>query len=327
MTRLFKIDHLTRFGYTDPIRESVVELRMQPRTEGRQSLRAFDLSISPHSQLFAYTDFLGNTVYTFDVPGQHQELEIRARSLVEVSAADPLPDALPADSWQGLDRLASSADNWEMTQPSTFAEASDLLDGFEADLELGDDPDPLTKLRRLNDAVYAAFDYVPESTRADSPIDEALTQRRGVCQDFAHIMITIVRRWGVPARYVSGYILPGDGATDRSSPDASHAWVEACLPEIGWVGLDPTNDTVAGERHVRVAVGRDYADVPPTRGLFKGDADSDLSVAVTVEPVDGSIRHEEFMRSARPVRRRPSAPPAPPPPEVELQQQQQQQQQ
>jgi transglutaminase-like putative cysteine protease len=153
----------------------------------------------------------------------------------------------------------------------------------------------LSFLRQLNSAIYGWFEYVPKATRVDSPIDHALEARQGVCQDFAHIMIALVRHVRIPCRYVSGYLYPRSEGHDRSPEGASHAWVEALVPGFGWIGFDPTNDLIAGERHIRVAIGRDYADVPPTKGVFKGDSASQLTVSVRVAPSD-----------------------APPPPELEV---------
>lgn len=146
--------------------------------------------------------------------------------------------------------------------------------------------DPLVALRRLMGEMYARFAYSPRSTRVDSPIDEALETRKGVCQDFAHIFLSLVRPLGIPARYVSGYLFQPAGSQNRSTDGATHAWVEVLLPDLGWVGLDPTNNLIANDRHIRVAIGRDYADVPPTRGVFKGVSSvrSELSVSVTVGP-------------------------------------------
>lgn len=142
--------------------------------------------------------------------------------------------------------------------------------------------DPLSLLRELNTALYQYFDYVPQTTHVDSPIDDALQNRAGVCQDFAHVMIALVRGMGIPCRYVSGYLYRTQNDHERSAMDASHAWVEALLPQVGWVGFDPTNDLIAGERHIRTANGRDYADVPPTKGVYRGRTASELSVAVRV---------------------------------------------
>ena len=139
-------------------------------------------------------------------------------------------------------------------------------------------------LYEITDQVYRAFDYTPDSTDVDSPMDVVLETRRGVCQDYAHVMIALVRGLGIPCRYVSGYLYYHKEF--RSTPDATHAWVEAYLPPFGWVGFDPTNDILAGERHIRAAVGRDYDDVPPTRGIFKGQAETELDVEVHVSAAE-----------------------------------------
>jgi transglutaminase-like putative cysteine protease len=176
----------------------------------------------------------------------------------------------------------------------------------------------------LSKCVYDSFEYEVGVTEVDSPIDVALAEKRGVCQDFAHIVIAVARSWGIPARYVSGYLHHRRKNQDRSGEDATHAWIEAYLPSLGWVGLDPTNDIMAGDRHIRVAVGRDYSDVPPARGTFKGAAESELAIAVSVEPTQAPVRHEEFLRVTRPLR--PRAPSEAAVEQVFRQQQQQQQQ-
>jgi transglutaminase-like putative cysteine protease len=164
---------------------------------------------------------------------------------------------------------------------------------------------PLGLLSELNEAIYKLFSYVPNSTKVDSPIEEALETRQGVCQDFAHIMIALVRRAKIPCRYVSGYMFHRDETErDRSIEGASHAWIEALVPRLGWVAFDPTNNLVGGDRHIRVAIGRDYADVPPTRGVYKGEAQSELSVAVTVSPADTAAPEPvvpSFVVRSRPV--------------------------
>ena len=182
--------------------------------------------------------------------------------------------------------------------------------------------DPLTALRTLTRGIYDSFEYESGITEVHSPIEHALSERRGVCQDFAHIMIAIARSWGIPTRYVSGYLYH-KGSRDRSRADATHAWVESYLPSLGWVGFDPTNNILPGERHVRAAVGRDYADVPPTRGTYTGGADSELSIAVSLEPTAAPVRHEDFLKVARPMA---SPTPTASMPERLYHQQQQQQQ-
>jgi transglutaminase-like putative cysteine protease len=214
-------------------------------------------------------------------------LTITADAVVEVRPPAPLPDTLSPGDWETLDQAASESDFWDMLMPSKYVIVSDLSHKLAHDLGVDQRrDDPLTLLLELNAGMYDVFDYVPRSTSVDSPIEEALKARDGVCQDFAHIMITLVRDLGIPCRYVSGYLYTGSEYDDRAAEDASHAWVEAWLPELGWVGFDPTNNILAGERHIRIGVGRDYADVPPTQGVFKGNAESELSVGVQVKITD-----------------------------------------
>jgi transglutaminase-like putative cysteine protease len=170
-----------------------------------------------------------------------------------------------------------------MLLPSTFAFDSPALLRLVRQFDDIRRDDPLMLVRELNQRLFDYFEYVPRSTRVDSPIDEAIESRQGVCQDFAHTMIALLRHVRIPARYVSGYLYRGREDHDRSIPDASHAWVEALMPHLGWVGFDPTNNLVERKRHVRTAVGRDYADVPPTHGVFRGKTASELYVAVHVE--------------------------------------------
>lgn len=280
----YSIRHVTRFRYSAPISESVMELRMQPRTEGGQRCHTFKLQTTPRARLQGYTDYLGNVVHHFDVPGRHANLTVTAEGLIEVQAPPQLPEALGPHAWDALDALLSDHSSWDMLQPSHFARPSAELLGLARELKIDRQADPLLTLRYVNSAVFQAFAYAPQTTRVDSPIEEALRARRGVCQDFAHVMIALVRELGIPCRYVSGYLFHRHEDHDRSEADATHAWVEALLPELGWIGFDPTNNLVASERHVRTAVGRDYEDVPPTRGVYKGGASGELHVSVRVSP-------------------------------------------
>lgn len=279
----YSIRHVTTFHYTNVIRESIMELRMQPRSERAQRCLHFQLVTHPKARLLSFVDFHGNTVHYFDIPRDHNRLMIAAEAVVELRTPPLLPSALPPASWAVLDQMADDKDFFDMLTPSHFAQPTALLHALGQELGVCRRDDPLTVLRELNSALYEAFDYAPQSTHVDSPIDDALAQRKGVCQDFAHIMIALVRGLGIPCRYISGYLYHVKDQHDRSEEDATHAWVEAWLPDLGWVGFDPTNNVLCAERHIRVSIGRDYADVPPTRGVFKGETESELSVSVQVE--------------------------------------------
>ena len=318
----YSIRHVTLFRYTAPVRESVMELRMQPRSEGPQTLRSFQISTNPRAQLYAYTDHLGNAVYHFNLLREHEELRIEVQAVVEFLAMPSMPEQLSQDEWARYNPAQLSDDHFDMLGASKFAKPSaDLLTFMKiADIEkpVGD---PLSAMKLLMRTIYHSFEYEPGITQVHSPIEHVLTGRRGVCQDFSHVMIAVARQWGVPTRYVSGYMFHR-GNRDRSEADATHAWVEAWFPSLGWVGFDPTNNVMAMERHVRAAVGRDYSDVPPTRGTFKGLAETELSIAVAIEPTQAPVRHEDFLKVARPMV---SATPSMPERLYHQQQQQQQQ--
>jgi transglutaminase-like putative cysteine protease len=285
----YSIRHLTKFLYSNPVSESMMETRMHPRSDQNQRCLTFHLSVSPRCRVFSYRDHLANHVHHFDIPGQHGQLVIVAESLVEVQPALPIPAFLAPDAWAELDDLIERGDYAEMLFPSEFAIPTPALDALAAELNVVRRDDPLLVLHQLNEQIYHTFDYVPRSTQVDSPIGVALTSRQGVCQDFAHIMITLVRsKLRIPCRYVSGYLYHGQSDQDRSAQSATHAWIEALVPQLGWVGFDPTNWLVAGDRHIRTAIGRDYADVPPTHGIFRGRAASELTVAVRVTPSQGT---------------------------------------
>jgi transglutaminase-like putative cysteine protease len=282
----YTIRHITRFTYDTPITESMMEARKQPRSDGTQRCIQFGLSTNPPSRVMMYQDHDGNIVHHFNIPGRHARLTVTAEALVECAASSALPDRLGVNAWPQLDAIVASGEHWEMLNPSTFAKPTERLTALAKELEVSRDDDPMALLRRLTTDIAARFEYSPKSTRVDSPIDDALEARKGVCQDFAHIMTALARQVGIPCRYVSGYLFHHAGSLDRSHDGATHAWVEALLPDFGWVGFDPTNNLLAGDRHIRVAVGRDYADVPPTRGVFKGKSAvrSELAVGVSVGP-------------------------------------------
>ncbi len=286
---LYSIQHQTRYRYDSPVSESIMELRMQPRSEWQQRCLSCFIKVNPKARVLIYRDHLGNHIHHFSVAPKHTQLLITAETTVEVFPAPDLPDALPEQAWDELDRILTFEDHWEFLMPSDFAGPTPLLAEFAAEIDAQRRRDPLSLVRELNKAIYDKFEYAREHTGVDSPIDHALAGRKGVCQDFAHILIALLRELRIPARYVSGYLYHSKPNRDRSADGASHAWVEAMLPGFGWIGFDPTNDLIAGERHIRTAIGRDYSDVPPTRGTYRGDAQSELDVLVRVVQITAPV--------------------------------------
>jgi transglutaminase-like putative cysteine protease len=291
----YSILHKTRYRYSAPVSENVTEVRMQPRSEGAQRCLSFRLTTTPGARVHSYTDCFGNAVHHFDIPAPHKVTTITAESIVILTEPPTLPADLGPDAWAELDAMTAAEDYWDYLAPSHFARPTPLLLVLAREVVARRRDDPLVLLHDLTARLYDVFEYDPEHTEVDSPIDHVLEARRGVCQDYAHVMIALVRNLGIPCRYVSGYLFHRVEDRDRSAQDASHAWVEALLPGLGWVGFDPTNNLVAGERHIRTAVGRDYADVPPTKGVYKGRATSELEVGVKVVPTEAPIPLEEVL--------------------------------
>lgn len=274
------IEHRMHFKYAEPVRDSVMTLYVCPIRDRTQLVREFSVLTEPDGPLFDFIDPFGNTGHFLDRPRDHEHFAVTARSTVEAGPLTPTPERLDPGASEALQRAVMTVELWPMVHPSRFVRWTPALERFTDahDIALGDDP--LVGARELCTRLHRMFEYAPGETRVDSPIDRILETGRGVCQDYAHVMAAILRGWGIPCRYVSGYLgPPAEGRADCES----HAWVECWFPGIGWTGFDPTNDTEADERHIRVAVGRDYADVPPTRGVFRGGAGSVLETAVVIE--------------------------------------------
>ena len=305
--RRFLVEHLSDFRYQEPAQGSLMVLRLQPREDGGQQVSSFALEIDPPTAPVTFADAFGNVCHLFNIHRAHEHTAVRSRSDVETAPAPDLPDRMEKDAWDALAETAAPLDHFEFLTPSRFARPSPALKAFaEANgLQRGDDP--LSSLLEMSHGLHTAFRYEPGSTEVDSPIEHILETGSGVCQDYTHVMIAIARSWGVPSRYVSGYI-HREGAPGEQTPEgASHAWAEFLLPDLGWLGIDPTNDTLADHRHVRVAVGRDYADAAPTRGVVFGGGESRLDVRVRVseagepEPAIAPRPERPFMSEAAPT--------------------------
>lgn len=278
MSARYSIRHELEFRYDAPVRGSVMTLFLHPVRDRRQQLRSFSIETDPGGAIFGFRGPFGNRGHFFDRPGTHRALRVVARSSVEVSPPEPISIHPEARSREALASSIRTPELWLMLEPSRFVQPSSAALGqfvSEHGIERGDDV--VESIRALLSSLYEAFEFAPGTTRADSPIEHILETGRGVCQDYVHVMISVLRGWGVPARYVSGYLGP-DG--DLASTNESHAWVECWLPGLGWCGFDPANNCDCDERHVRAAVGRDYADVPPVRGVFRGAAHSAISTRV-----------------------------------------------
>ena len=277
---LYEIEHVSCYLYASPVSRSTLSLCLKPRDDRLQRLFSYDVTTSPQANLSSETDFYGNTKQIMNIYQEHQVLEITSRSVVECSSPPQPRRSSDADAWDEILSWQGSSSFWEFTRPSAFARPSPSLDSFLKELDAAPGEDPLQSLLQLSSTLFRSFQYVPGVTSVLSPIEHILETGQGVCQDYAHVMIAIARTWHVPARYVSGYLyLGGDGESRQMS---SHAWVECLLPSLGWIGFDPTNNCTVDQRYVRVAIGRDYQDVPPVRGVLMGGGESQLDVSIRV---------------------------------------------
>ena len=277
----YAIEHISRYSYTAPVQQCVMLLCLEPRQDRGQRLLDFEIETSPPANLSRETDCFGNTRHLLDLHQTHQILEITTRSTVEVASAPPLPARLHTDAWEEIRSRRKSCANWDFTHPSALVRPSPALTEFIDQHGIEPMDDPLASLMQLSHTLHDCLQYIPGSTTAESSVEHILKTGRGVCQDYAHLMIAIARSWGIPTRYVSGYLPP----IEQVPSNATHAWVECRLPELGWIGFDPTNQSFAGEGgKVHIAVGRDYRDVSPTRGVLQGGGETFLEVDVRIAP-------------------------------------------
>lgn len=273
---LLRVQHETKLSYTNDVAETVFEVRMGPPSEEDQTCLGYRLRIAPSSPVTVYQDGFGNRVDLFNLYTPYRELLIRASSVVRTHRTPGAPK-LAEVAFEPESEEFQAVDAVEYRMPSKLVGRSPELSAFVESI-----PPPrgslLDVVEQLMAATRSRLIYEKKVTTARTPVGEALALDRGVCQDFAHLFLGACRGFGLPARYVSGYIHePGEIAT--------HAWCQVWAGRNGWVDVDPTRGEVVGDDYVRLALGRDYLDVPPNRGIYRGQADETITVAVKVEPI------------------------------------------
>ena len=326
----YRLLHTTEFVYDGPVSESYNEVRLRPLHDERQSCLSFRLTTNPGSRGTAYRDAHGNWVHQFNVLAEHHRLRVEAESVVLAHE----PSEAPADATTLADYDARTnqldEEHFDFMAPTGYVPHLAQLKEIIESAERSSNGTVAGFAQAASDLIHARFRYVKGATHVHSSIEDSLSLGAGVCQDFAHLLLGVMRMRGIPGRYVSGYLVPGSTtAPDAKQEDviggqASHAWAEVLIPNAGWVGFDPTLGNPVGMRHVRIAYGRDYGDVAPVRGVYKGHAGQSLSVDVRVRPAIDDAGCEQLNKI--------NAGAVPPPsvlerPQQPAQQQQQQQQQ
>lgn len=290
---IYEIKHQTTYLYDAAVAISHHLARLTPKDLPTQSCLQHELMIEPNpTEQDRYVDYFGNESLFFAIRGSHRKLTVLAQSRVEVKIGSE-PDASISEDWETLrdacrmDRLTEDVMAGEFSFASSLITPSEVFasyarESFQSGRRI------LEAAKELNTRIYEDFVFDPKATDVATPVEEAFRMRRGVCQDFAHVLIACIRSLGLPAKYVSGYLetLPPPGQSKLVGADASHAWVSVwCGSQLGWVDLDPTNNCIPSTRHITVAYGRDFSDVSPLRGIVFGEGGQQLNVSVDVNPV------------------------------------------
>ena len=309
----FRIQHVTRYRYAEPVSLCHSVAHLKPRDQSNQRTLSAQLRVDPWPAVSReHTDFFGNRQCYFSIQQSHTALELTASSEVIISA--PLVPVLDSsEPWEAVASELRDSRDEETLAARIFILSSAYVPQEPAAIEYARASFPagtplLVGVADLMGRIYRDFEYDPHFTTVATPLTEVIAHRKGVCQDFAHLAIACLRGLKLAARYVSGYLetLPPPGVTKLQGADASHAWFSVFVPGTGWVDFDPTNDQIPREQHITTAVGRDFQDVTPLRGVFYGGGEHQLEVAVDVDRVETAAAGEAAVlpdvRSGRPDR-------------------------
>jgi transglutaminase-like putative cysteine protease len=266
-------------------------VRLRPRSDSSQYCTKYELNVAPRARIFAYSDRFGNDVQHFAVLPDHDVLSITARSSV-ITVRPPTPVVPSPITKNQLTDDPNVRWLYDELHESQYVVFGPELRAFA--VEVGDPgrDDLVAWYLHAGSSINQKFTYDREATSVQTTIGESIRARAGVCQDYAHVLVALCRYYGLPARYVSGYVFSGEEGSVLGA-EASHAWCEAYLGALGWVGYDPTNDTLIDDRFARIAVGRDYRDVSPVRGVYKGASRSSMSVNVAMEALAGTQAQQQ----------------------------------
>ncbi|HKO76316.1 MAG TPA: transglutaminase family protein [Flavobacterium sp.] len=284
---IFKIVHITKYQYNWPIKESINEVRLFPNHFDNQDVLDYQLLITHDPKVEYYQDYYGNRVANFNNLEAHEEMIIESRMTVRVNHSLKIPKI---DNTTVDDLLKQKSENitlLRLSYPESIQKQNEI-EAILATIDVINKP-VITIAQLCNQYIFDNFIYTKGITNIETTIDEILELKKGVCQDFAHVLLQLLRTVGIPSRYVSGYICPNESGLRGEG--ATHAWVEIYTPTQGWLGLDPTNNIWTMDNHVKLAVGRNFYDCTPIKGTFKGLARQTLSVCVSIGYEDG--RHYE----------------------------------
>jgi transglutaminase-like putative cysteine protease len=285
---VFRIHHVTKYQYDSKIRESINEIRILPLQCNEQEVLQQQLNITGHPPVHLFTDYWGNTTGSFNLMAPHSELVIENKLVVRTTN----PAELQLNNEASFPDLEKEVDSQLHLLELATADAIKSSGAIQAIIDVIYDPGKsiAAVVKESCEYIFNEFQYIKGITTIETTVDEIMEHRSGVCQDFAHVLLQMLRTVKIPSRYVSGYICPNKNG--MRGEGATHAWVEALIPGYGWAGIDPTNNVWVTDKHVKLAVGRNFNDCSPIKGTFKGQAEQKLSVYVSVGYEDGHMFEE-----------------------------------
>lgn len=294
----FHITHVTSYLYQKPINDSANQIMLYPIEDEHQQVIDQRLKITDDPLVETYKDYYENTVGSFTNPGIHSALVIDSEiTVITHSRVLPTDTAPQNEQWHFLQQLRYKLPYIDFLQLQHFRYFQEVSQITEKEKSL--EQTPLQLAKALSGFIFENFEYKAGVTTVETTLDEVWELKSGVCQDFAHLLLEMLKQVGIPSRYISGYICPNKNG--MRGEGATHAWVEAYIPFYGWIGLDPTNNILVDDKHVRLAVGRSFSDCSPVKGTFKGNAQHQLEVNVTVGYEGENQQEEEVQLPPTPV--------------------------
>lgn len=282
---IFKIHHITKYQYDSPVVDSVNEIKVFPYSCPEQEVLQMELNISFSPDVQIFHDYWGNKCGLFSLLIPHQTLAIESKVIIRTTQSNQLKIDFHSDFQQ---LQAEKSNNLSLIELSYFEPIKNQGSIDKIVKYITEQADSVAAVvEQCCEYIYKRFKYVKGITTIETTVDEILNHKSGVCQDFAHLMLQVLRSIGIPSRYVSGYICPNKNG--MRGEGATHAWVEAYIPGYGWAGIDPTNNVWVTNTHVKLAVGRDFSDCSPVKGTFRGNTEQHLSVYVSVGYEDGHV--------------------------------------
>lgn len=280
----YEIVHINTFQYENDVDQSMNHIRLKPSTDECQHLLSYQVQITPPSMTTEHVDLWGNTVESFLIPQKHKLLEVKTTSIVSIQRAPFIRRIEYSDEMKAIFHSTVFKEHYLPFLKGTFYTSLLQEQIDEVASAVGDIENPVQFSLELMNYLHHIFTYDTEATNVNTNAQEAFFLKKGVCQDYTHVMLGVLRKKSIPARYVSGYLYVGEDS-GFIGDSASHAWVEVMVPGIGWIGLDPTNNVEALENHIRIGIGRDYTDVSPLQGIYRG-GNHTLDVKVIVKKLD-----------------------------------------